>query len=686
MHHLTFLQDLSIVIIVAAITTVLFRQLRQPVVLGYILAGLLIGPHTPPFSLIENREAIDTLAELGVIFLMFALGLEFSLRKLKAVGSTALVAATLEIALLMWAGYSIGQFFGWSQMDSIFLGAILSVSSTTIIIKALDELGKTKEKFAQLIFGVLIVEDILAIVLIALLSGLATTGSLEVGDASLTILKLSAFLVALLVIGLILVPRLLNYVARFKSDEMLLITAVGLCFGVSLLTVKLGYSVALGAFMIGAIIAESRQIARVESLMHPVRDLFSAVFFVSIGLLIEPALLAEHAVPIVVITLATIFGKIISCSLGCFLTGKELKTSMKVGMGLAQIGEFSFIIAALGLTLKVTSPFLYPIAVAVSAITTLLTPYLIRSSDFLVQRFEYSAPKALLGTLRAYTLWIGHLQDAGSKNVQAQKVRGLIAQIFVHLLLVTAVFIGAASILEWLVSQWPQFPGGRNGLKAALWLGAMLCSLPLLAVVWRKLKTLSGVVAETDVPVENGGSKTEALRLVVANTVLLVSSGILVFILLALSSVLLPSTKVMMMAAGVFALVAMLLYKTSSKIYARAHDALQETFAQTPLAHDEEPVVIPPLLREAQLRTIGIASDSPAAGKMIIELELRSRTGVSIVGIDRQGESIINPPPDQELAAGDQVLLLGSRDQLQAAEQLLNEPPRLPDAVSMSLG
>ena len=375
MHQTSFLQDLAIVMSVAALATIIFRQLKQPVVLGYILAGVIIGPHTPPFALIADEHAIETLAELGIIFLMFALGLEFSLRKLHKVGATAFIAASLEILLMILAGYALGRAFGWSEMDSVFLGAILSISSTTIIIKALEGLGKTREHFASLIFGILIVEDILAIVLIALLSGFAMTGELEARAVGMTILSLGSFLGVLLIAGLIFVPRLLNYVARFKSDEMLLITVVGLCFGISLITVKLGYSVALGAFLIGAIIAEARQIYKIETLMHPVRDLFSAVFFVSIGMLIDPALLAKYALPILAITAVVVVGKVFTCSLGSFVAGNDLRTSLRVGMGLAQIGEFSFIIASLGLSLNVTSEFIYPIAVAVSSLTTLLTPY-----------------------------------------------------------------------------------------------------------------------------------------------------------------------------------------------------------------------------------------------------------------------------------------------------------------------
>lgn len=250
-HSVAFLQDLAVVMIVAGLVTVIFHRFKQSVVLGYILAGVIIGPHTPPFPLVRDQNTINTLAELGVILLMFSLGLEFSLRKLKKVGAPALIAALLEILLLFWVGYEIGRLFGWTNMDCIFLGAMLSMSSTTVIIKVLGDLGKMKERFAQLIFGILIIEDILGIAMIALLSGIAMTGNLSVGDVGLTLGKLGVFLTVVLVIGLITVPRLISYVARFKSNEMLIITLLALCFGVSLLAVKLGYSVALGALAHG---------------------------------------------------------------------------------------------------------------------------------------------------------------------------------------------------------------------------------------------------------------------------------------------------------------------------------------------------------------------------------------------------------------------------------------------------
>jgi CPA2 family monovalent cation:H+ antiporter-2 len=460
MHHETFLQDLAIVMMVAGVVTLLFHRLKQPVVLGYILAGVIIGPHTPPFPFVSSPDTIQTLSELGIIFLMFALGLEFSLRKLREVGATAVVAATLEIAVMIGVGYGIGRFFGWAFMDSLFLGAILSISSTTIIVKALEELGLVKQRFARLVFGVLIVEDMLGIVLIALLSGLAKTGSLFTKEAAGSLGLLAVFLISSLVFGLLAVPRILSFAARFRSAEMLLVTVLALCFGFTLLTVKLGFSVALGAFLIGAIVAESREHGRIEELLMPVRDMFSAVFFVSVGLLIDPDLLVEHAVPIAAISLAVVAGKVVTCSLGAFLAGNDMRTSARVGMSLSQIGEFSFIIAALGLSLGVTSGFLYPIAVSVSAITTFTTPWLIRSSDRFTGWVEAHTPPTTLSFLHLYRRWL----DQFAKRRQDSQVRRILRRILAQL----ATFMGPSPVPCWPrwpcpVSSWDSSRPRRNG-------------------------------------------------------------------------------------------------------------------------------------------------------------------------------------------------------------------------------
>jgi len=672
MHTVAFLQDLAVVMIVAGLVTILFHRFKQPVVLGYILAGFIIGPHSPPFSLITQEESIHTLAEVGVILLMFSLGLEFSLGKLKKVGGTAILAACLEILGMGWIGYELGKFFNWTNTDSLFLGAMLSMSSTTIIIKVLNEMGRTKDKFAQLIFGILIIEDILGIAMIALLSGIAMTGALSVGAVGLTLGKLSLFMVVVLVAGLIAVPRLISYVTRFKSNEMLLITVLALCFGVSLLAEKLGYSVALGAFVIGAVIAESREIHRIETLIEPVRDMFSAVFFVAIGLLIEPKMLMVHWFPVLAITLAVIVCKVIACASGTFLGGYDRGTSLRVGMSVAQIGEFSFIIASLGLSLKVTSNFLYPIAVAVSVLTTLLTPYLIRSTDGVVNWFDRVAPKSLVNTLEIYTRWVGQLGGRRQPSLASKLVWKWSRQMALNVALITAVFIVAAFISqrppEWL----KRLQLDEDWTKPLLWLAAAILSLPMFIATARKLQALGLLVAELKVKEAAAGERTNAIRAIIAQVIPIAGTVILGLYILVLSSTLLPTIKVMvgvLLAAGI---ISWLLRRSFIKVYSKAQVALEETFAQQPLPKPGHiAAALPPILREANLETIVITANSLAVGKLIHELQLRTQTGASIVGIERTTGSIINPGPDEELQIGDQILLLGNPAQLESARKQL---------------
>lgn len=664
----TLLQDLAVVMIVAALATIICHRFKLPVVFGYIIAGVVIGPHTPPYQLISDRNTINTLAELGVILLMFSLGLEFSLRKLRRVGGTAFIAAFLEILLLVWVGYEIGRFFGWKTMDSIFLGAILSISSSTIIVKVLGELGKTKERFSQLIFGILIIEDILAIAMIALLSGIATTGTLNIGEVGLTIGKLTIFLVSSLVIGLLTIPRLIGYIARFKSNEIIVITVIGLCFGFSLLATKLGYSVALGAFLIGAIIAEAREIHRIDKLVEPVRDMFSAIFFVTIGLLIDPQMLIKYWLPILVITFAVVVGKVLACTFGAFISGNDGRTSLRVGMGLAQIGEFSFIIASLGLTLKVTSPFLYPIAVAVSVLTTLLTPMLIQSSDGVNRWLERKSPKSLVDGLGIYTQWVGRLSSTGQRNMASELTRKWIAQMALNVVLMTAVFIAAAYVGSHPPGWLMRLQIGEDWLKPTLWLGAMILCLPMFIATFRKLQALGMLLAETKVTKAAAGARTAAIRAIVVQVVPLVGVALLVPFILILSSTLLPTLKVMMVLLLIVGLIAWLLWRSFIRVYSKAQIALLETLEENALpSHEESQLVLPSFLRDAVLETVPLVQKSPAVGKLIRELELRSLTGTSIIAIERNGASIINPGPDEELQTDDHILLLGTREQLTAA-------------------
>ena len=577
MHAMLFIQDLAIIMMIAGLTTILFHRFKQPVVLGYILAGLIIGPHTPPYSLIHDHQSIETLAELGIVFLMFSLGLEFSLRKLRAVGMTAIIGALAEIIVMVWIGYEIGRFFGWKTMDSIFLGAMLSISSTTIIVKTLEELNMKRERFAQLVFGILIVEDVLAIGILALLSGIAATGSVSTLEAASTMGKLMLFMVVSLVLGILLVPKLLRYVASFKHDEMLLISVLGLCFGFCLLVIKLDYSVALGAFMIGAIMAESQQIKAVERLIAPLRDMFSAIFFVTIGLQLDPQAVVDYAQPIIVVTLAVIIGKIVSRTLGVMVAGHDGKTSLRVGMGLAQIGEFSFIIAALGLSLGVTSNFLYPVAVATSVITTLFTPYLIKVADPLASRITPKIPEKVRQFFQLYCSWLQSNRPEGDRALLAKIYSKMLLQIFINLCLVCAIFIGGGHLVMAGKLHLPIWLESVAWQKSLVWGTALVFSTPFLIAVYRKIQALSLLLAEQNT---GGEADAEKMRRIIAEALPAAALVGMVLLLAALSSTILPPTDALLLVLVVAGLLITLLWRWFVRMHYRLQISLMETLKQ----------------------------------------------------------------------------------------------------------
>lgn len=556
MHGISFIQDLAIIMLLAGVISVFFSRIKQPIVLGYIIVGVIIGPNTPPFQLIHNKETIQILADLGVVFLLFSLGLEFSLRKLFRVGSTALIAAISEIVLMVWLGWEVGRFFGWPKMDSLFLGAILSISSTTIIIKALDELNVKRERFAQLVVGILIVEDILAIAILALLSGLATSGHIDMATTMATMGKLFLFLVLSLVLGILLVPRIIDWVAERCNDELVLITVLGVCFGFCLLVSYMDYSVALGAFVIGAIIAESRSLKRIEHLFAPLRDMFSAIFFVAIGLLLDPAAIKEYALPILVISLVVILGKTFSCGMGALVAGNDGKTSLRIGMSLSQIGEFSFIIASLGVSLHVTSDFLYPVTVAVSAVTTLTTPYLIRGSGPFASFLQPRIPAFIANIVETYSQWRKNTRISPVNQFALGVIRKMVIQLSVNACFVAAFFFGFAYLsaeVSWM--PWLALEKYRQAME---WSAAMLCSLPFLVAIYRKSRALGRVLAELGVNPNSHWQYAESVRRTISEVIPLLSLGGMFLLIVAFSSSILPAKgELVVIIAGTLGLVAL---------------------------------------------------------------------------------------------------------------------------------
>lgn len=427
------IRDLALILMAGAITTIIFRKIKQPLVLGYIIAGFLVGPYFHFFPTVADRENIDILAEIGVIFLLFSLGLEFSFKKLLRVGGAASITAFVEIGFITVSGYFVGRWMEWSMMDSLFLGGMLASSSTTIIIRAFDELGIKTKRYAGIVFGVLVVEDIVVILLMVLLSTIAVTQQFEGGEIVYTIFKLLFFLALWFIAGIFLLPTFLRRAKSLLDEEALLILSIGLCLGMVVLATQVGFSAELGAFIMGSIIAETTSAEKVEHIIKPVKDLFGSVFFVSVGMMIDPQAIVEYRWPVFAVTMLTLFGKLFSTTLGALLSGQPLKQSVQVGMSMAQIGEFAFIVATLGLSLGVISDFLFPVAVGASAITTFTTPYLIKFSEPLYTFLERFLPARWIERLNTYS--------TGTQSIQAESHWKIVLRSYRNIIFSNGIFV-----------------------------------------------------------------------------------------------------------------------------------------------------------------------------------------------------------------------------------------------------
>ena len=441
MGHLPkLIEDLALILMAGAIVTILFKAIKQPLVLGYIIAGFLVGPYFHLTPTVADPENVKTLAEIGVIFLLFTLGLEFSFKKLMRVGGSASITAIVEIIFITIAGYFMGRALGWTTMDSMFLGGMLASSSTTIIIKAFDDLGVKTRQFARIVFGVLVIEDIVVILLMVLLSTIAVTRQFEGSEILFTILKLLFFLALWFIVGIFLLPTFLKRAKKLLDDETLLILSIGLCLAMVFLAVLVGFSAELGAFIMGSIIAETTSAEKVEHLIKPVKDLFGAVFFVSVGMMIDPQAMVTYAWPITAVTLLTIFGKLFSTTLGALLSGQPLKQSVQVGMSMAQIGEFAFIVAALGLSLGVISDFIFPIAVGASAVTTFTTPYLIKASEPFYNVLTKIMPARWVEKLNRYS--------SSAQSIQSESEWKIVLKQYGRIILVNGILLLALLLLS----------------------------------------------------------------------------------------------------------------------------------------------------------------------------------------------------------------------------------------------
>jgi monovalent cation:H+ antiporter-2, CPA2 family len=582
MHDIGFIRDLAIVMIVAGATTVLFQRLRQPVLLGYILAGVLIGPHTPGV-LVGDPRAIDDISNLGVVLLMFTLGLEFSVRKLREVGAGVLMVALIEVGVMFWIGTGLGEAMGWSSMDALFLGALISLSSTMVATRTLAEGGLQHLPFAQRVVGVLVAEDVLAIVILTLLSAMAIGGALGAGAAFAVVGHVGLFVVAGMILGLLLLPRLIDYVAGFGRDETLLVSALGVCFGASLFAAWLNFSVALGAFLAGAVVAEARNAHRVMRLVEPLRDMFAALFFVAIGLKIDPALLWEYALPALAIAAVVIVGKTLAVGMGMVAVGQDARASLRTGLSMAQIGEFSFVIAVLGASLGVVSEFIYPIAVAVSVVCMAASPYLVGRANGIVDGLRRVTPGAVRLLLSSYTGWLGSLKPVEQNAMVAAMLRRLLWHISINVVLVVTLFVIGAYVNAHNWAWFSTLGLNRDMRHTLIFAVALFLSLPMLIAVYRKAEALGMLLAELGIREHFAGAYTHAIRSLLARLIplgTLLALGLLVSVL---GSAILPprGAVILLLVAGV--VLAAVLWRALVKVHARLQAALRDTLQRPPV-------------------------------------------------------------------------------------------------------
>ena len=654
MSHLpSLISDLAVILIAAGLVTLLFKWLKQPVVLGYIVAGLLAGPAVKMIPTVSEVESIGIWADIGVVFLLFTLGLDFSFKKLMKVGGTAVIGAVTVVIGMMTLGYAAGLALGWGHMNSLFLGGMLSMSSTTIIFKAFDDMGLRNQRFAGVVFGILVVEDLFAVLLMVLLSTLAVSQHVEGMELLNSVIKLGGFLLFCFVVGIYLIPSFLKAARRFLNDETLLIVSLGMCLGMVIIATQAGFSYALGAFVMGSILAETVQAEHIERIVKPVKDLFGAIFFVSVGMLIDPALLWEYKVPILILTAVVMAGQILFASSGILLSGQTLKVAVQSGFSLAQIGEFAFIIASLGLTLGVTDHFLYPIVVAVSVITTFFTPYMIRMAEPACRAAERMLPAAWVSYFERNAAGSNTLRQKGEWNRLLKtlgRVVGIYTVVTVMLIFLWLQF-AAPLILEWL----PGLKGQIIALAALL----LIISPMLRAVIVKKSRSEEFLHLWND-------SKYNRGPLV---------SIIVLRVVLGIGLVMLPVGKLLHPALGfgVAIAAAVLAVAVFSKRMKKRSILMERRFLSNLSAREEarersgpinRQVASHLLERDLHLADFEIQPHSPSIGKTLKELDFRQKCNVNVVTIIRGEEHINIPGGSEHLYPYDKLVVVGTDDDL----------------------
>ena len=659
MNEIPYLvKDLALILMVAGIVTIIFKKLKQPLVLGYIVAGFLVSPHMPYTMSVIDESDIKTWADIGVIFTLFSLGLDFSFKKIVKMGASPIIATVVIVFSMMMLGISVGHGFGWSKMDCIFLGGMLAMSSTTIIYKAFDDMGLRQQKFAGMVMSVLILEDILAIVMMVMLSAIAG-GSNPDGEQMLgSIVKIGFFLVLWFIVGIFAIPWFLRSVRKLVNNETLLIVALGLCCGMAVLSTKVGFSSAFGAFVMGSILAETVEAEKIIKLVEPVKNLFGAIFFVSVGMLVDPKILVEYALPILALVCTILVGQAILGTLGFMLGGESLKSAMRCGFSMSQIGEFSFIIASLGLSLGVISNFLYPVVVAVSVITTFLTPYMIRLATPTYLVMEKHLPDKLINVLN-------HFAMSHPSTTQQSKWKSLLKQMTINTVAYSILSAAVITLMFTFVLPFMRslFPGWRlhwyaNAITGLL---TIIIIAPFLRAIvmkknhsneWRRLWVESSI---NRIPL----LFTIFVRYVIA-------LGFIFYI----CNYLTRFTNALMIIIGVVVVSLMIASRWTKKRSIKMERVfihnLRSRDIMAQVNGEKKPLYEGHLLdRDIHISEFEVPVDSTWGGKSLQQLHLRQRFGIDMSSIMRGSQRLNIPNGETIIFPGDKLQVIGNDEQLQ---------------------
>lgn len=661
--------DLALILTIAGIVTLLFKKLKQPLVLGYLVAGFLVSPHMPYTISIMDKSSIQTWADIGVIFLLFSLGLDFSFKKILKMGMAPIIATCTIIFCMMTLGILVGHAFGWAKMDCIFLGGMLAMASTTIIYKAFNDLDLIQQNFAGLVMSVLILEDILAIVMMVMLSTIARGNNPDGGQLLESILRIAFFLILWFVVGLFVIPLFLRRTRHFMNDETLIIVSLGLCFLMAVISSKVGFSSAFGAFVMGSILAETIEAEKIIRLVAPVKNLFGAVFFVSVGMLVDPKIIAGYGIPILILVITVIGGEALFGTVGFMLSGQPLKTAMKCSFSMTQIGEFAFIIASLGLSLHVISNFLYPVVVAVSIITTFLTPYMIRFSNPCYQYLERHLPKRWIRRLNHITL-SARSTSKTERNSWKRLLRSLLRiTIICSILSIAGIFLMFTFILPILIHIF----GHLAGNIACGILTVLIISPALRAMITKKNHSKEVKTLLTEKRIN---------RLPIFFTILvrfIIASGFVFYICNYLTRFNTALLITIALAIIILMIASKRLKKQSIKLERLFIQNLNSREIRAQVQGKRKPLYEGHLLdRNIHISTFEIAEDSKWSGKSLRELQLRKRFGIQVSSILRGHQRINIPNGDNAIYPGDRLEVIGNDKQLTHMTQALKRE-RVPE-------